>query len=122
MFPLPETFLLLLSSIKKNVWMGATLAGVLYVQDIFSRQYIFRLSKPPLGRRRRDCFLFVLKAPHMKKKGKKKALDAEEGVVKAERREFRRPFLCFRAYVMIFHLCKSLDGQKAHFLDLCTFS
>lgn len=48
----------------------------------------------------------------MKKKGKKKALDAEEGVVKAERREFRRPFLCFRAYVMIFHLCKSLDARR----------
>lgn len=52
--------------------MGATLAGVLYVQDIFSRQYIFRLSKPPLGRRRRDCFLFVLKAPH-EEEGKKES-------------------------------------------------
>ena len=68
------------------------------------------LSPPPWKKKR--LLSFCTESSSYEEEGKKKALDAEEGVVKAERREFRRPFLCFRAYVMIFHLCKSLDARR----------
>ena len=84
------------SSIK-TVWMA--LRYVLYVQDIFSRQYISGKAVSAFGRRD-YCFLFVLCASTLFIWRKKKALDAEEGrVVKAVEKAFP---LCFKAQIMIF--------------------
>ena len=70
-----------------------------YVEDIFSRQYIFRLSKPPWKKKR--LLSFCTESSSHEEEGKKKALDAVEGVEESE------GLSSALKLIMIFHLFKS---------------
>ena len=67
-------------------------------EDIFSRQYIFRLSKPPWKKKR--LLSFCTESSSHEEEGKKKALDAVEGVESEGLSSALK-------LIMIFHLSKS---------------